>query len=328
MEDQTIRPLAKRQLFHSYDLDEARMIVSEKFCAHRLERTRSDDQFDALHNHAAGRAISLNYLRYGADVVIEPGELTSFYLLQIPIRGAAEIMCGDDHLISHAGCASLLNPQRHTRMRWNGDCEQLLVQIDRRALEAVAERLIDKALPIDLVFDCAVDLARPDLRKWMRGIFGLFQAATTDDAFSVKGSMSQAAIEQDIMEGIIRLQPNSISHRLERSPVRMARSTSVRAAMALIRDDLSSSISIADVASTIGVSERALQLGFKNEVGISPKQFLTQERLLGAHEEIISSDRNVNIGDIARRWGFAHVGRFSSTYQRHFGVLPRSRKRY
>ena len=111
-------PLAKMQLFHSYDLDQTRALVAEKFCAHRLERVRTDDCFEALHNHIAGRSISLNYLRYGAEVVIEPGELTSFYLLQIPIAGSAEVACGYNMVEADQTRASLLNPQHHTRMRW------------------------------------------------------------------------------------------------------------------------------------------------------------------------------------------------------------------
>ena len=31
----------------------------------------------------------MNYIRYGTDVEIEPGELGSFYLIQIPVKGHA-----------------------------------------------------------------------------------------------------------------------------------------------------------------------------------------------------------------------------------------------
>ena len=317
-------PLASRQLFQSFDLDEARAIVAKKFCEHRLERDRSSDRFDALHNHVAGREVSLNYLRYGADVTIEPGELTSFYLLQIPIRGVAEIVCGGDHVISDASRASLLNPQRHTSMRWSGACEQLLVQIDRAALETMAEEFIGRSLPLDLVFDSAVDIGRPEVRAWVRNLFGLFCAAERGAAFASPGSVSQIAIEREIMEGVLRLQPNSLSHRLTRAPQPIARAATVRAAIALIRGAPLATASISEIAKAVGVGERALQIAFRKETGLSPKQFLTRERLINAHEDIVSSAGAAQIGEVAKKWGFAHAGRFASAYRKQFGDFPKT----
>jgi hypothetical protein len=81
----TPRPLARFSLFESSDLDEARERVARVFCPHRLDMI-GRGSFDACHNHVSGERLSLNYIQYGAKTLIAPGELTDFYLLQIPLR--------------------------------------------------------------------------------------------------------------------------------------------------------------------------------------------------------------------------------------------------
>ena len=105
-------PLSKRRLFQTYELDEARAIVAEKFCDHRLNIETHAAQFEACHHRAEGNAASLNYIRYGANVRIEPGELGSFYLIQIPLAGVAEIDNRGGKVLTHAGQGSVLRIAR------------------------------------------------------------------------------------------------------------------------------------------------------------------------------------------------------------------------
>lgn len=323
---QRATPLAKRQLFRSHDLDEARAIVAAKFCAHRLERNTRDDRFDALQNHVAGRAVSLNYLRYGADVTIAPGELSSFYLLQIPISGTAEIANGGAPFLASPSCASMLNPQRPTRMRWAAGCEKLLVQIDRTAMEETAEAMIGRRLPGNLLFESAVDMAVPDARRWFAELRSLFAAADAGGAFAAPRSLRQAAIEREIMEGFLRLQPNSLSHRIAAVDGCRVASARVRAARAIIHDRAREPLTVSSIAGELGVSERALQIAFRAEYGLTPKEALTEERLLHAHDEIQFGDPAASLAEIADSCGFAHHGRFAAAYRARFGRTPRSAK--
>jgi transcriptional regulator GlxA family with amidase domain len=81
-------------------------------------------------------------------------------------------------------------------------------------------------------------------------------------------------------------------------------------------------ISIEDLTRVTGVSGRALHEGFKRFKGASPKACLTAIRMEGARRELLKADEGDDVTVIAQRWGFYHIGRFASSYQRVFGERP------
>ncbi len=83
-------------------------------------------------------------------------------------------------------------------------------------------------------------------------------------------------------------------------------------------------ITVSDMADAAGVSVRALQYNFRHFLDVSPSLFLRDIRLDSAHKEIQLSPPTVTIAEIAKRWGFSHMGRFSEVYKRRFGASPSS----
>ncbi|MCT2279571.1 helix-turn-helix transcriptional regulator [Micromonospora chalcea] len=82
-------------------------------------------------------------------------------------------------------------------------------------------------------------------------------------------------------------------------------------------------ITIGKLADLTGVSERSLQAGFQRYVGISPTAYLRQLRLDRAHEELRQADPDqTTVAAVAHRWGFAHLGRFASSYRVRHGESP------
>lgn len=80
-------------------------------------------------------------------------------------------------------------------------------------------------------------------------------------------------------------------------------------------------LSIHDIAATLGVGVRALQISFKKHVGAPPHFLLRQGRLEGAKRDIETTNPRT-VKEIAAKWGFSNVGRFSSEYLRAFGESP------
>src|SRR6478752_3366818 len=138
-EPATTLPLEHRDAIHSRDLDEARDAVARTFCSHRLHVV--DGEIDFIRHSAALRSISLHYLDYGAAVRIEPEPLETFYLLQIPLAGAAFAEARGHEVVSDPTLATLLSPQDHVRMRWSTGAPHLCLRVDRAALEAKVARL-------------------------------------------------------------------------------------------------------------------------------------------------------------------------------------------
>ena len=72
-----------------------------------------------------------------------------------------------------------------------------------------------------------------------------------------------------------------------------------------------------------GRSRRALELAFRQVVGLSPARYFRQARLEGAFRDLAhASSEQTTVTRVAMRWGFVELGRFAGTYRSWFGELP------
>ncbi|MNE25227.1 HTH-type transcriptional activator RhaS [compost metagenome] len=77
-------------------------------------------------------------------------------------------------------------------------------------------------------------------------------------------------------------------------------------------------MALADVA---GVSLRQLQQAFKAFTGMPPAHWLRLRRLNGARRDLLRQ-ADVTVAEVAMRWSFWHLGRFSESYRQLFRELP------
>jgi len=81
-------------------------------------------------------------------------------------------------------------------------------------------------------------------------------------------------------------------------------------------------LSIADIAAEVGASVRALQAGFREWRQSTPMTELRRIRLQRVREALLEPDETTEVTDVALRWGFVHLGRFSAAYKTAFGEAP------
>ena len=82
-------------------------------------------------------------------------------------------------------------------------------------------------------------------------------------------------------------------------------------------------IDIATLAKQHDVSERTLQKSFKSLFGFSPTTFLRNMKLNLVYRDLKYADPKVEkVSQIAQKWGFMHMGRFSKYYTELFGENP------
>ncbi|WP_063048076.1 helix-turn-helix transcriptional regulator [Nocardia vulneris] len=104
-----------------------------------------------------------------------------------------------------------------------------------------------------------------------------------------------------------------------------AQASTLQRAIDYVHANVDRRITLAELAETTGVSERALQYAFHSHCHTSPLGYLQQVRLDHAHADLraaaVAGD-NPTIAEIAARWGFTHPGRFAASYQKRFGRPP------
>nr|WP_249042648.1 helix-turn-helix transcriptional regulator [Sphingomonas carotinifaciens] len=99
----------------------------------------------------------------------------------------------------------------------------------------------------------------------------------------------------------------------------------VRQAIDYIEAHLRERIAIRDLAEAVGISVRALQIAFKQQMGCTPINYIIARRLDRVHAQLRLSE-NETIRQVAASWGFVHMSDFAKRYRERFGHLPSSRR--
>jgi AraC family ethanolamine operon transcriptional activator len=71
------------------------------------------------------------------------------------------------------------------------------------------------------------------------------------------------------------------------------------------------------------VSQRTLEYGFREELGVGPLRFLRLLRLHMARRELARSQAaSTTVADVADHFGILHHSRFAAEYANLFGEMP------
>jgi AraC-like DNA-binding protein len=98
----------------------------------------------------------------------------------------------------------------------------------------------------------------------------------------------------------------------------------VRRAVAYVDAHASLPITVTDVADACGASPRALHAAFRRHLDTTPARYLRRVRLDGAHRDLRAATpgEGVTVAEIAARWGFPRLHRFTAAYLAEYGRLP------
>ena len=80
--------------------------------------------------------------------------------------------------------------------------------------------------------------------------------------------------------------------------------------------------SIADICLHFNVGRRLLNYTFLEVLGTNPLNYLRSMRLNGVRRDLRKAGSSTSIKEVAGRWGFWHLPRFSEEYRKLFGELP------
>ena len=80
---------------------------------------------------------------------------------------------------------------------------------------------------------------------------------------------------------------------------------------------------ITDLCRITGVSERTLEVAFKEVIGLAPMAYLARLRLHRVRQALLAATNGpTTVAAAAVEWGFWHFGEFSRAYKEYFGELP------
>lgn len=88
-----------------------------------------------------------------------------------------------------------------------------------------------------------------------------------------------------------------------------------------IESDLSSDLSLNNLASIFGVNSSYLSSLFKKETGVTLTEYVNKKRVERAKELLLST--NLQIQNISQRCGILDVNYFTKTFKKHTGLTPK-----
>jgi AraC-like DNA-binding protein len=203
---------------------------------------------------------------------------------------------------------------RHFRVEHDHP-DQRLVHLSRALLVDVAS---ERYAVDDEVTFASQQSPDPDAVAGWRTAVTLAIAALRADG---PGSLAWHEAQSDVVRALLRLHP------LQAERLRVAPGDGsdrrLTAAVDHLHAHAQDALTVADLAAAAGMSVRTLQESFRRVHGRSPMSYLKSVRLEETRAELLSGEfGTVSVAEIARTWGFNHMGRFSAEYARHFGEYP------
>lgn len=298
--------------YRSSDPLDAEHYMSRSFCEHRLE-VYTGRKVSFLHNALKTANGAFNRLEYGAEVEVSAPGFEQFYMLEMPLSGGVRLDFGTSEIISTPGQALLLSPGPRFRSRWHAETRQWMLQIDRVRLEQRIARLTHGASRQTPIFDPVIDLKTAHGKQFVEA-FQLLASDVAEGDEPLREGVTDRIIDLILANIPFMNGGTVVPDRLAASP------RHVKRVMDAFHARFAERLSMTEIASETGVSERALYEGFQRHYQRTPFEMLTRVRMDEARRLIV--DEGVTAGEAARRVGIRHLGRFSASYREIFGVLP------
>ena len=260
----------------------------------------------------------MNFVAYGSTVDIDPGELSRFFLLQLPLKGCAKVRCGTVAADVKAGSrGSILSPTLGTRMTWNEGCEKLIVLIRREALEAQFEALTHAPMQT-IEFETGVELSDMAGQAILRHAHLMLDAAEASDCVP---DAYRTLLRDGLTTLLLSKLPSSVSAIFAR-PIPSADPIAVRRAQEFMAANAEHAISMAEIAAASGVSLRSLQDAYRKARGVTLGEGLLALRLDRFRRALLSMESHGSVADAAFAAGFGHLGRAAAAYRERYGEAP------
>ena len=312
----------QKSVFRSADLDETRLAIAQTFAEHRLDFVGPSKRLDAALAAWDLGDVAIGYVRHGADVIVRPGRLGSYYGLNVAVKGSATLRSGRSEAELRQASAVVMSPTDEIVMRRSADCEEVALRVDRCAVERELSRMLRRDVDAPLVFVPAMDLAKPAGRTWAATL-GYVLDEIRQNTGSLGHPLVRSRVEQLIIDQLLLTQPNNYSGELE-TGYRPARPPAVRRALEIIDARAAEPLTVPMLAELVGVSVRGLRQGFRDYLGTTPLEYLREVRLARARDDLLATEPEdgTSVTEIAYRWGFGHLARFAGYYKQRYGELP------
>jgi len=319
VERRTALPLQRRQIFATQDAEEARAFLGARgFLLDIPPREATDLDMQLKSVFLPG--LLFTRLEYGAAVQIRTTENYEDYRLVAPLRGR---LCGtiaNEDVPCRPGAAVLVSPTLDNLLRVERDTAGLNILLSGFVLRRQLAALLGEALKAPLEFAAPLSLREGHGQSLVR-FARLAMADLERPNSTLLEPITARSFREFVTSALLLHQPHNYRDRLQRLE-RPAAPRDVKRAVEYMRANLDAAIGLAEIVAASGVPGRTLLQHFRDFKGSSPMRYLRIARYEKVREALHRAEPEEGITEVAAKWGFTHMGRFSVEYRKRFGESP------
>ncbi|WP_162943979.1 MULTISPECIES: AraC family transcriptional regulator [unclassified Rhizobium] len=240
--------------------------------------------------------------------------------LYLPTMGKMLIDAGGRQLVSEVGKGLLADMSSFEKLTLDERRGHMGIAFEKSAMIRQLSELLDAPVLDDLEMGGTVDLMTQ--RGAQIAALGslIWQNLTADDADRSSPAFSERLL-QAMMIALLEVVPHNYSMQL-RKPVSPAMPKQMKRAIEYMHANVGADIRIAEIAREAGTSVRSVQAAFQQFKNMTPLNYLRMIRLQGVRRALLDCGPSRPVAEMARDWGFSHMGRFAALYHQAFGEMP------
>jgi AraC-like DNA-binding protein len=311
-------PPSRAAGFQTDQVDAARAYMARVFRPHYLTLPRGAPRLAMRHEQLALGATSIHWLEYGSTVRMTSPEMGGFYLFQVNLQGHCAVRLGNNETNVAAGCAYAVDPRRPLTKSWSADCRQLIVRVDREALDRLLQRELGVDLTDPLEFSFQPQPISGAMAALIQTVVG-FRDAESGEGWTPHNRTVRHA-EAMLMSMLLGGFRHSYSDDFGRAAAPCPPAY-VRRVEQFIHAAAREVTGLDELVAVAGVSARTLYSGFRQFRNTTPMAYLKAVRLDLAHDELLRT-RGASVTEIALNCGFSHMSKFAHDFKARFGHSP------
>ena len=260
-------------------------------------------------------------LKYGVPAEIRTSQDYDDYRFMTPLRGR---LCGsiaNKDVSCRSDAAMLVSPTLDNLVRVERDTAGLNILFSGFVLRRHLAALLGEPLTAPLEFAAALSLLKERHGRSLTHFARLAIAELERTDTSLLEPITARSFREFLTTSLLLHQPHNYSERL-RQLERPITPRDVKRAINYIEANLDMAIGLPEIVVASGVPGRTLIQHFRDFKGSSPMRYLRTARYQRVRDALSRAEPEERITEIAARWGFSHMGRFSVDYRRRFGETP------
>lgn len=310
-----------RRIASAQGVEETRQVLSDVFLPVELPSARSTSTIGMAVNGLTVGGTTCAFLRFRDAVHIDTEQAASFHV-NIPTAGRARMRAAGQHpVFGTSRTAAVFTPGKPAELHFGERFALIALMISKDQLQLELGNLLGDRAARPLEFEAELDLTSRGGQSILHTVHLIDGAASRADG-PLTHPLAAQQLERSLFQALLFAQPHNYTQALA-VPSPAAGRLPVAMAVELLRSDPAHPWTVAELAREVSVSVRCLQEGFRRTLDTTPTAYLRRLRLEAVRRDLSAAQPGAtSVTDVATRWGFVHLGRFSAVYAQAFGEHP------